>query len=69
MFQNWFQSKLHRSALERVEINSTGLSDFDKLVVTVSKATISKRKPRKIACRNYKNLDSLKFNTDLRNTW
>ena len=50
--------------MERV---STGLSDFQKLVLTVLKTTISKNKPREIHYKNYKKFDSLKFNADLKN--
>ena len=44
---------------------TTGLSDFNKLVVIVSKTNIIKRKLREMEYRNYKYFDSRKFNRDL----
>ena len=45
---------------------STGLSDFHMLVVTVLKTCFSKKKPRELEYRNYKNFDSVLFNEDLK---
>lgn len=52
------------------EAASRGLSEYHKLVLTVSKTTISKSKLRgEIHYRRYKKLDSLKFNADLKNAF
>ena len=56
-------------SFQHTETVSTGLSDFHKLVLTVSKTTISKSKPRETHYRDYKKLDSLKFNVDLKNAF
>ena len=37
----------------------TGLSDFHTLVLTVLKTSITKSKPQKITCRDYKSSDSV----------
>ena len=44
----------------------TGLSDFDKLVLTVLKTSITKSKPQKITHRDYKNFVSVRFNDELK---
>ena len=45
----------------------TGLSDFQKLVLTVLKTSITRIKPQKITYRDYKNFDSVRFNDELKN--
>ena len=44
----------------------TGLSDFHKFVLRVLKTSITKSKPQKITCRDYKNFDSVRFNDELK---
>ena len=44
----------------------TGLSDFDKLVLIVLKTSITKSKPQKITCRDYKNVYCVRFNDELK---
>ena len=44
-----------------------GLSDFHKLVITVSKTSSDKNKPCKILSRDYKNFNSESFTEDLQN--
>ena len=44
----------------------TGFSDFHKSVLTVSKTSIAKSKPQKIAYRGYKKFDSVRFNDELK---
>ena len=44
----------------------TGLSDFHKLVLTVSKTSITKSKPQKITYRDNKKFDSVRFNDELK---
>ena len=44
---------------------TTGLSDFTKLVVIVSKSNIIERKLREMQYRNYRYFDSRRFNRDL----
>ena len=43
-----------------------GLPDFHKLFLTVLKTSITKSKPQKITYRDYKNLDSVRFNDELK---
>ena len=45
----------------------TGLSDFDKMVVTVLKTTFLKSKPRVITYRDYRSFDHDKCKADLKN--
>ena len=45
---------------------SCGLSDYQKLVLTVLKITISKNKLREIVYRNYKYFNSQNFNDKLK---
>ena len=45
---------------------STGLPDFHMLVVTVLKTCFSKKKPRELEYRDYKNFNSVLFNEDLK---
>ena len=44
----------------------TGLSDFHKLILTVLKTSILKTKPQKVAYRDRKNFDSVRFNEELK---
>ena len=44
---------------------ATGLSDFHKMVVTVSKNTFAKSSPKIITYRNYKKFDEKSFKSDL----
>ena len=53
-------------SFQHTEAVSTGLSDFHMLVVTVLKTCFSKKKPRELEYRNYKNFDSVLFNEDLK---
>ena len=53
-------------SFQHTETVSTGLSDFHMLVVTVLKTCFSKKKPRELEYRNYKNFDSALFNEDLK---
>ena len=43
----------------------TGLSDFDKMAVTVMKTFIEKLQPRTVNYRDYKHFENDKFRTDL----
>ena len=43
-----------------------GLSDFHKFVSTMLKTRITKIKPQKITCRDYKNFGSVRFNEELK---
>ena len=47
---------------------STGLSDFHKMVITVLKSTFSKKKPKEIIYRDYKNFNADVFKSDLKVT-
>ena len=53
-------------AFQNTTAVSNGLSDFHKLVLTVLKTSITKRKPQKITYRDYKNFDSVRFNDELK---
>ena len=44
----------------------TGLSDCQKLVLSVFKATFSKSKPKQIICKNFKKFNEEDFNQELR---
>ena len=44
---------------------TTGLSDFHKMVITVSKSTFTKRKPNVITYRDFKLFNEKQFNSDL----
>ena len=59
---------LTNSALsfQRTLTISCGLSDYQKLVLTVLKITISKNKLREIVYRNYKYFNSQNFNDKLK---
>ena len=56
----------NKHSFQSTKTESTGLSDFHKLVLTVLKTSIVKNKPREIQYRNYKYFDSRKFNRDLK---
>ena len=53
-------------AFQHTETASTDLSDFHMLVVTVLKTCFSKKKPRELESRNYKNFNSVLFNEGLK---
>ena len=53
------------SSFQNINTISTDLSDFHKLVLTVLKTSIVKRKPRELQYRNYTFFDSRKLNRDL----
>ena len=44
----------------------TDSSDFHKLVLTVLKTSITKSKPQKTTYRDYKNVDAVRFNNELK---
>ena len=49
-------------------VTETGLSDFHKMIGTYFKAKITRLKPRKNYCRNYKNFDKSSLFLDLKST-
>ena len=53
-------------SFQHTETVSTGLSDFHMLVVTVLKTCFSKKKPRELEYRDYKNFNSALFSEDLK---
>ena len=53
-------------SFQHTETMSTSLSDFHMLVVTLLKTCFSKKKPRELEYRNYKNFNSGLFNEDLK---
>ena len=46
--------------------NTTTLSDFHKMILTVLKSTFPKVKPKQIIYRNFKNFDLNNFKNDIR---
>ena len=44
---------------------ATGISDFHKIILTIFRTTFTKRKPKEILYRDYKNLNVSSFNDDL----
>ena len=44
----------------------TGIPDFHKLVVTVSRTFFKKQRPKMIHCRNFKNFENDNFRQDLK---
>ena len=53
-------------SFQETETVSPGLSDTHMLVVTVLKTCFSKKKPRELEYRNYKNINNVLFNEDLK---
>ena len=53
-------------SFQHTETVSTGLSDFHMLVVTVLKTCFSKKQPRELEYRDYKNFNSALFSEDLK---
>ena len=47
---------------------TTGLSDFQKMVITVLKVTFTKSKPKVITYRDFQLFNEEKFKTDLKNS-
>ena len=75
----FFKSKDNPSCIDLFITNSpngfqntstitTGLSDFHKMVITVSKATFTKSTPKVITFRDFKLFNEEKFKTDLQNS-
>ena len=46
-------------------VAETGLSDFHRMILTVTKMTFQKLKPRVINCRDYKHFNNERFRDDL----
>ena len=74
-----FKSKDNPSCIDLFNTNSpnsfqntstitAGVSDFHKMVITVSKATFTKSKPKVIIYRDFKLFNEEKFKTDLKNS-
>ena len=49
------------SSFQNTKAISTGLSDFDKRVMTVLKQTFQRSSPKELVYRDYKNFDRLTF--------
>ena len=74
-----FKSKDNSSCIDLFIINSsnsfrntstirTGLSDFNKMVITVLIATFTKSKPKVVTYREFKLFNEENFKTDLKNS-
>ena len=53
------------SSFQNTKAISTGLSDFDKRVITVLKQTFQRSSPKELVYRDYKNFDRLTFKCEL----
>ena len=53
------------SSFQNTKAISTGLSDFQKLVITVLKQTFQRSSPKELVYRDYKNFDRLTFKREL----
>ena len=56
------------NGFQNTSTTTTGLSDFHKMVMTVSKATFTKSTPKVITFRDFKLFNEEKFKTDLQNS-
>ena len=59
-----FLTNCHKS-FQNTKANSTGCSDFHKMVATVLKSTFKKAKPKEIVYRSYKNFNKDTFKYEL----
>ena len=53
------------SSFQNTKAISTGLSDFQKLVITVLKQTFQRSSPKELVYRDYKNFDRLTFKREV----
>ena len=60
-----FLTNCHNS-FQHTKVISTGLSDCQKMIVTVLKTTFKKAKPKEIVYCSYKHYDKMKVRSDLK---
>ena len=56
-----------RYSFQHTKAISAGISDHHKMIITVTKTTFLKAKPREITYRSYKRFDTVTFKKDLKN--